>query len=317
MKKILLFLKQWMLLIAIVVGAVGHSFFSQFSALSPVLLVSMLLLTYSNLANRDLRFHPLLFLLLALQIAGGLLCYAVIDPLHPLLAQSACLCILAPTATAAATITLMLGGNLGFTVAYTLLSSMAVVVDMPLIVPVMAQGVDLSFLEFMLNVFSRVAPLMLCPLIFVLALKRYAPKAHKALQKKSFLTFYIWAIMLLILMGNTFEILMAPGKKDYVLEIMLAGVGIVICGIQFIIGKSLGSRFHRRIAAGQALGQKNLLFTMWITFQYLDATIYVALAFYSVMQNSINSVQIWLQGRRNQRIADRIHAQRAIRRQNK
>ena len=40
MKKLLRALKQWTLLIAIVVGAVGHSFFSQFTWLAPWLLAS-------------------------------------------------------------------------------------------------------------------------------------------------------------------------------------------------------------------------------------------------------------------------------------
>lgn len=48
MKKLLRALKQWTLLIAIVVGAVGHSFFSQFTWLAPWLLASMLLLTFCN-----------------------------------------------------------------------------------------------------------------------------------------------------------------------------------------------------------------------------------------------------------------------------
>ena len=59
MKKLLRALKQWTLLIAIVVGAVGHSFFQQFTWLGPGLLPSMLLLPFCTISPRDLRFLPL------------------------------------------------------------------------------------------------------------------------------------------------------------------------------------------------------------------------------------------------------------------
>ena len=71
MKKLLRALKQWTLLIAIVVGAVGHSFFSQFTWLAPWLLASMLLLTFCNISPRDLRFHPLHLILMSQAASRG------------------------------------------------------------------------------------------------------------------------------------------------------------------------------------------------------------------------------------------------------
>ena len=59
MKKLLRALKQWTLLIAIVVGAVGHSFFSQFTWLAPWLsepietVTPSFLHRSSNCASRD------------------------------------------------------------------------------------------------------------------------------------------------------------------------------------------------------------------------------------------------------------------------
>ena len=101
MKKLLRALKQWTLLIAIVVGAVGHSFFSQFTWLAPWLLASMLLLTFCNISPRDLRFHPLHLILMSLQIVMSLGLYALTLPWHPAIAQGVCMAALTPTATAA------------------------------------------------------------------------------------------------------------------------------------------------------------------------------------------------------------------------
>lgn len=113
--------------------------------------------------------------------------------------------------------------------------------------------------------------------------------------------------MLIILMAGTFEQLLKPGEKDYRLEIFLALTGIAVCTANFILGKSIGSRFHRRIAGGQALAQKNIILPMWLTFQYLDPIASVSLAAYSIFQNIVNAAQIWLKGRRDDRIIQRLH----------
>ena len=65
--------------------------------------------------------------------------------------------------------------------------------------------------------------------------------------------------MLVILMGGTFEQLLKPGEKDYQLEIFLALTGIAVCTANFILGKSIGSRFHRRIAGGIRVAPRRAL----------------------------------------------------------
>ena len=140
MKHLLRTLKQWTLLIAIVVGALGHSFFSQFTPITPWLLAAMLLLTFCNISPRDLRFHPLLLILLGIQVAMSLILYAVSLPWHPAIAQGVCMAALTPTATAAAIITGMLGGSVAFLAAYVFLSSIAIVVLAPVVLPIIATG---------------------------------------------------------------------------------------------------------------------------------------------------------------------------------
>lgn len=308
MKKLLRALKQWTLLIAIVVGAVGHSFFSQFTWLAPWLLASMLLLTFCNISPRDLRFHPLHLILMSLQIVMSLGLYALTLPWHPSIAQGVCMAALTPTATAAAIITGMLGGSVAFLAAYAFLSNLAIVVLAPLVLPLIATGqIDTPFLETMSNVFMRVGPTMLFPLLAAWLIQYAAPKVNAVLLRWGILAYYLWAGMLVILMGGTFEQLLKPGEKDYQLEIFLALTGIAVCTANFILGKSIGSRFHRRIAGGQALAQKNIILPMWLTFQYLDPIASVSLAAYSIFQNIVNAAQIWLKGRRDDRIIQRLH----------
>ena len=215
---------------------------------------------------------------------------------------------LTPTATAAAIITGMLGGSVAFLAAYAFLSNLAIVVLAPLVLPLIATGqIDTPFLETMSNVFMRVGPTMLFPLLAAWLIQYAAPKVNAVLLRWGILAYYLWAGMLIILMAGTFEQLLKPGEKDYRLEIFLALTGIAVCTANFILGKSIGSRFHRRIAGGQALAQKNIILPMWLTFQYLDPIASVSLAAYSIFQNIVNAVQIWLKGRRDDRIIQRLH----------
>ena len=194
MKKLLRALKQWTLLIAIVVGAVGHSFFSQFTWLAPWLLASMLLLTFCNISPRDLRFHPLHLILMSLQIVMSLGLYALTLPWHPAIAQGVCMAALTPTATAAAIITGMLGGSVAFLAAYAFLSNLAIVVLAPLVLPLIATGqIDTPFLETMSNVFMRVGPTMLFPLLTAWLIQYAAPKVNAVLLRWGILAYYLWA----------------------------------------------------------------------------------------------------------------------------
>lgn len=308
MKHLLRTLKQWTLLIAIVVGALGHSFFSQFTPITPWLLAAMLLLTFCNISPRDLRFHPLLLILLGIQVAMSLILYAVSLPWHPAIAQGVCMAALTPTATAAAIITGMLGGSVAFLAAYVFLSSIAIVVLTPVVLPIIATGpVDVPFFETMLSVAQRVGPTMLLPLLLAWFIQYTAPKLNALLLRWGILSYYIWALMLTILMGGTFEQLLKPGEKDYELEFFLALTGIGVCTANFVLGKVIGAHYHRRIAGGQALAQKNIILPMWLTFQYLDPIASVSLAAYSIFQNIVNATQIWLKGRRDDRIRRRLH----------
>lgn len=308
MNKLLRTLKQWTLLIAIVIGALGHSFFSQFTWLSPWLFAAMLLLTFCNISPRDLRFHPLLLLLLFIQIVTGLGLYALTCSWHVAVAQGMCMAAITPTATAAAIVTGMLGGSVGFLAAYAFLSNITIVIVAPLVLPLIASGnINAPFVDTMLNVLMRVGPTMLLPLLAAWVIQYTAPKLNAVLLKWEGLSYYIWASILTILMGGTFEQLLKPGEADLGLQLSLAATGVLVCIANFIVGKGIGSRFHRRIAAGQALAQKNIVLPMWLTFQYLDPIASVSLAAYSIFQNIVNATQIWLKGRRDDRIRQRIH----------
>ncbi|MBQ3893101.1 MAG: symporter [Mailhella sp.] len=286
-------LKQWTLPLAILAGMAGHSLFSRLAPLSVWLLMAMLFLTFSGLKPRELGFRRLHIFLIAIQLGGSLASWFALAPVSPLLAQSVSLCFFIPTATAAPTITGMLGGNVGFLTSYLFLGNLAVVLTAPLVVPLLAQeSAGMPFFPFMLRVFFKVTPTLLLPLLLAWGLRWISPSLNAAVVKKSWISYYLWAAMILILISSTFHTLFSPGEKQLAMETGIAASSIAVSVTLFAIGKAAGKKYRLPIAAGQSLGQKNLLFGMWLVFQYLDPAVLISLTAYSIFQNLFNAWQI-------------------------
>lgn len=75
--------------------------------------------------------------------------------------------------------------------------------------------------------------------------------------------------------------------------VFIALVGLLLCLAQFAIGRFIGRFFGKTIEAGQALGQKNTTFAIWIAFTYLNPLSSVGPGCYILWQNIINSIELW------------------------
>ena len=74
---------------------------------------------------------------------------------------------------------------------------------------------------------------------------------------------------------------------------MLAGIALVICLLQFTLGRYIGRRFGDTVAGGQLIGQKNTVLAIWMAQTWLDPLSSVAPAAYVIWQNIVNSWQLW------------------------
>ncbi|MBR6287668.1 MAG: transporter, partial [Bacteroidaceae bacterium] len=63
--------------------------------------------------------------------------------------------------------------------------------------------------------------------------------------------------------------------------------------LQYAIGKVIGSHYGDRISAGQALGQKNTVFAIWMGYTFLSPVTAMAGGFYSIWHNIVNSYQLY------------------------
>ena len=286
-----------MLLIAVVIGVLTHQWVGRFSFLMPYILFAMMLLTFSNISWKDIRFHPAHTWLLLIQLIGSMAVYLLIRPFNEILAQGALICVLMPTANASAVITGILGGSVGFLTAYILFCNLAVAVATPIYFSFINANVELPFLESVWYIGKRVFPLLVFPLLLAEFLRVYAPKARQFLVRISPFTLYLWGLVVVIVAGVAVELVIDEENSDYLTKIGLAVIALIFCCLQFMIGRRIGYGHGDPISSGQGLGQKNTVLAIWMAQTFLNPVVCVAPAAYILWQNVINSCQLWRKNR--------------------
>lgn len=305
------FLKNWTLPLAMITGAIGYFMFANFTflestkpfmnwliaVLTPSLIFAQLLLTFCKVEPKELIPRPWHVWLLTIQaVSSGiialLLIFCPMDEAYKEVFEGAMVCLICPTATAAAVITGKLGGSASTLTTYTLLSNILAAVAVPFVFPLVEPHADITFVVAFLKILSKVFPLLLAPFFVAMLLRYYLPPLHCFLLKYHGVAFYLWAVALTIVTGQTVRSL-ATSTADLSVEILIALAGLVVCCLQFYYGKRIGSVYNDRISAGQALGQKNTVLAIWMAVTYLNPLSSVGPGSYVVWQNIINSWQLW------------------------
>lgn len=274
--------------------------------LIPALLFVMLFITFCKVSPKDMKLRKWHVWLALFQIVS---CIAIAVPLHfypdfayAELAEGAMVCIICPTATAAAVITGKLGGSETSLTTYTILSNLVAALVIPAVFPLVEAHEHLSFLGQFAMILRKVFPLLIFPFIAALILRRFFPKAHAAVVKYcGNLAFYLWAFSLIMVIGQALRSLVNSDVSAHV-KWLLAAVGLAVCVVQFILGKSVGGHYGERISAGQGLGQKNTVFAIWAAVTYLSPVVSIAPSSYILWQNLINSWQLWKKRKKSSKI---------------
>lgn len=282
-----------MLPLAMLSGAFFYEFFQMLAFLTPYLIFSMLFITYCKLSFQDLKFSRLHLWLLAIQIVGCLVVYYALVWFDPIVAEGCLICVLAPTATAAAVITGMLGGSVACLAAYTLISSLAVAVASPMIFTMLGEHAELTFWDSVFYICKQVMPLLVLPCVTALLLEKVLPAVHRQLKKLQILSFYLWALGLTIVTGKTVYFIVNQEGADVAEEWWMAALALVICVVQFILGRFIGRHYGDPVSGGQGLGQKNTILAIWMAQVYMNPLSSIAPASYVLWQNIINSHQLW------------------------
>lgn len=307
---IITFLKAWTLPVSMIVGAASYFIYVNLPFLAPtrpyantvvamiqpVLIFSMLFLTFCKISFKELKlkrwhlWHAMIQIMLFATMAGILIIFPVVH--SRVLIESAMLCLLCPTATAAAVVTSKLGGSAASTTTYTIIINLLVAITAPLFLPLAHPHVGITFIPTFNMILHKVFPMLICPLMAAWFVRKFCPSIHQMMTRTKDLSFYIWAVSLAIAIAVTVKAIVhstVPAKYQF----GIAAVSLSCCLFQFAIGKYIGRRYDEEMEGGQALGQKNTVFIIWLGYTFLSPVTAVAGGFYSVWHNVINSWQLY------------------------
>ena len=320
------FLKDWMLPVAIITGILLYLAmrfigplavsvepgFSRFAGkIQPVLVAVMLFLQFNKVSPHDLKLKKWHIWLLAFQgvmfVALALAATAVPHGEVRILLECAMLCFVCPTAAAAGVITDKLGGSLSDTVTYVVLINVLAAFIIPLVIPMVHPAEGASFWGRFAAICMRVFPLLVLPLLLAWFVRFVMPGLHRWLLRFVGWAFYVWGFTLGLSIYLATKALLNSGISVGAVGLICL-VSLACTAIQFFIGRRAGMKAGRggsgadehacSITAGQALGQKNTGFLIWLGYSWMTPVSSVAGGLYAIWQNLFNSAELYEQRHR-------------------
>lgn len=292
-------LKPYVLPIALILGLLLHTICATLAPVVPVLIFAILVLAFSAVDLRHLRHTPLYLMLLTFQVGVGMAVYLCVNMLthNIIVAEGMFITILCPVASSVAVISCMLGADRLTVTTYTIVGNLMVALAAPFLFTLIGAHPHLGFWASVWLILRRIGPTLALPFIVVLGLQQWLPRANASLARHNGWGFYLWALALLITLGQTIDYLIQHGGGMGGTILWLAAGAMAVCIMQFAVGRRIGHRYGDHIGGGQLLGQKNTAMGIWMANTFLHPLSAIALAFYSIYQNIFNSYQLWRQGR--------------------
>ena len=309
--KVFSFFRKFALPCSLVLGALGYLIFAnvpflqplgdavgpRLVELMPVVLFALLYVTFCKIEIKEMKPKAWHFVLQLIRTSLALLMVIAIclfgkNYEAKVILEGAFICFICPTAAAVAVVTEKLGGSIGSLTTYTVIANIFTMIIIPSLFPMVEKGADVSFLYMSMMVFRNVTTVLVVPLLLALLSRKFLPRFVDKVKSVKDLGFYMWCFNLTILMGETLRNFLHATVSGWILALLLI-VPLVVCLVQFAIGKAVGRHWVASISAGQALGQKNTIVGIWLTLTFLNPLAAVAPGSYVVWQNLVNGWQLW------------------------
>ena len=205
------------------------------------------------------------------------------------LLECAMLCFICPTASAAGVITERLGGNLAGTVSYLVMINVAGTFLIPLVIPLVNPSASLGFWAYVGHIALKVFPVLILPGLLAWLIRYTTHRLQRSLMRWASNSFYIWGVGLTLAMVLATRALLLSGLGLWPIACIVA-VSVLCCFVQFFLGRRLSAD---AITPGQALGQKNTGFLIWLGYNYMTPVTSVAGGLYAIWQNLFNSWELY------------------------
>lgn len=211
------------------------------------------------------------------------------------LARIAFFTAITPTATAAAVIVSLIGGNVTYTVTTFILSTLCITCSLPLLIPLVVGNPTPGLTQ---HVLLRVLSVTLIPLTAALLLRRLSkPTATTLGERLSMSTFYTWIGLIILIAAQARHFLDKQAQIPWVLLGAIALLSLAICAVNFLVGYLFGRPLYG-LECSQALGQKNNSYAVDLALTYTTPLVALGPTIYVLWHNLWNAWQLYRHDKR-------------------
>ena len=303
-------IRKWMLPAAIVLGISLYVMYHFSPALHPygkwlhlaasegqrLVIAALLFFQFVKISPHDLKLRSWHFKALGIQVGSFLLLALGVLLLEPgpvrMLVECAMLCMICPSASAAGVITDRLGGNLASTVTYLVMINVAGTFLIPRVIPLVNPSAHMGFWAYVGHIAWKVFPVLILPGLLAWIIRYTTHRLQRRLMRWASNSFYIWGVGLTLALVLATRALLLSGLGFWSIAGIVV-ISILTCFVQFFAGHRLHREKVENLTAGQALGQKNTGFLIWLGYNYMTPVTSVAGGLYAIWQNLYNSWELY------------------------
>jgi BASS family bile acid:Na+ symporter len=303
-------IRKWMLPAAIVLGISLYVMYHFSPALHPygkwlhlaasegqrLVIAALLFFQFVKTSPHDLKLRSWHFKALGIQVGSFLLLALIVILLQPgpirMLVECAMLCMICPTASAAGVITDRLGGHLAGTVTYLVIINLAGTFLIPLVIPLVNPSAQMGFWAYVGHLALQVFPVLILPGLLAWLVRYTLPRLQRRLMRWASNSFYIWGVGLTLAMVLSTRALLLSHLGPWAFGGIVV-ISVLSCALQFFTGHRMQKDAVDNLTAGQALGQKNTGFLIWLGYNYMTPVTSVAGGLYAIWQNLYNSWELY------------------------
>ncbi|MCS6792267.1 MAG: hypothetical protein N3E45_04930 [Oscillatoriaceae bacterium SKW80] len=193
---------------------------------------------------------------------------------------------ISPTAISAPAIISFLKGNVDYVISVILTNSIVATI-LPFIIPFIHPGHLISTQKLFFSIlFLFFTPLVLSRLLKIISFDLFC-----YLIKIKKIGFYTWILILFIASAKATHFILEESNASLGMITAIAIISLIICAVNFQVGRFIGGKEFAQ-EASQSLGQKNTMFTVWLSLSLLNPIVALGPMFYILYHNLYNSYQL-------------------------
>jgi BASS family bile acid:Na+ symporter len=266
------------------------------SFLIQYLLMAMLFFAFLDIEFKPETFQKSVIWILLANAGVAFLSYIALASFDLMLALTAFMTAIAPTAIAAPVIIGFIQGEIEYVVTAVLFTNVSSAIIIPLVLPFLL-GAEVQISVW--DVLQPVLIVMFVPLILARLVARLSAGIQAFIRKGKQFSFPLWLVNLFIITANASNFLRNENSDSAYTLTAIALISLVLCVVNFGVGALLGGRQNWQ-EASQSLGQKNLSFVIWIALTFINPLVAMGPTFYILYHHLYNSWSIYqFEKRRN------------------